>query len=240
MDRQWNFGCGLSVGRKRSLRLAEVMLLGLLLLAPLSGCQIVIGVLTTLQGFPKDDADFKKQTNGRRLDEKGKKVAILSTSESSAQSELPSLDLDVIAELTRRFQAQKIKVVDSHKINNWIDDNGGISDASDLAEIGPKFGADFIVLIKFNDFGFLEENSRNLYRGHAAGTVVVVELKPAAAGGKPVARQIYHRPFDSKYPLHQPISADQEKPSLFKQRYLSRLSEELARLFYDHRPGEEM
>jgi hypothetical protein len=239
MDRQWSPAAGRISGRRRFLRVAWPLAVAAILLMPLTGCQIVIGVLQIFKGFPLDDADLKKQT-GRSLDEKGKKVVILASSESGARAEHPSLDFDVIAELTLRFRQHQIDVIESQKVNRWIDDNGGIDDATDLAEIGPKFGADFIVLIKFDEFGFRESNSPSLYRGHSRGTVVVVELKPAAVGGKKLAKQIYHRPFESKYPVHQPISADQEKLSLFKQRYLARLSEELARLFYDHRPGDDL
>lgn len=240
MDRQRNTESGPPAGRARILRRALPLVLAALCFVTLPGCQIVIGVLQIFKGFPTDDADFKIQTHGRRLDEKGKKVVILASSEPSAKSELPSLDADVISELTRRFNVQKIKVVDSHKINRWIDDNGGITDATDLVEVGPKFGADFILLIKFEEFGFRENHSPQLYRGHARGSVVVVEMKPGPEGAKPIAKQIYHRPFDSHYPVNGPIPAEQEKPSVFRQRYLTRLSEELARLFYDHRPGDDM
>jgi hypothetical protein len=209
-------------------------------LAPLSGCQIVAGVLMILKGFPKEDCDFKTQTNGRRLDEKDKKVVILCSSEPAAQAEHPSLDADVISELSRRFRSQEINVVDSHKITRWIDDNGGVTDDTDVSEIAGTFGADFVVLLKFQEFGFREQNSINLYRGHARGMVSVIELKRASAGSKPVARQIYNRPFDSMFPSQSraPVSADQEKPSVFKQRYLTQLSLQLARMFYDHRPED--
>lgn len=238
MDRPWNLSAKNRPGWSL-LRFLGLITLTASLLLPSAGCQIVIGVLQIFKGFPKDDADLKKQT-GRSLDEKGKKVAILAYSESAARSEHPSLDLDIISELTRRFRVQNIDVIDSHKINRWLDDNGGISDETDLSEIGPKFGADFIVLIRFDEFGFRENNSPQLYRGHSRGSVVVVELKEAAVGGKKLAKQIYHRPFESRYPVHQPIPAGQEKLAVFKQRYLTRLSEELARLFYDHRPGDDL
>jgi hypothetical protein len=220
-------------------RVLFAILMGVCLFASLPGCQIVIGVMQIFRGFPKDDADFKKQTR-RSLDEKGKKVVILASSSNPALAEHPSLDSDVIAELTRRLKAQQIDIVDSHEVTRWLDDNGGVTDETDLAEIGGKFAVDYIVLIKFSEFGFREPNSTHLFRGHARGTVVVVECQRGESGTKPSAKQIYYRPFDSKYPIHQPIPADQESPSVFKQRYLARLSEELARLFYDHRPGDEM
>lgn len=204
-----------------------------------SGCQIVIGVLMMLGGPPTIEADFKQYTK-KSLADKGKKVVVLSTSNARSQSQHPSLDVDIIAEVSRRLKTQKIEVVDSHKVANWIDDHGGITDATDLAAIGPEFGADYIILFKFDDFALLEENTTNLYRGRAKGKVLVVEVtKGEGEKAKATARTIYNKPFDSKYPLHQPVSADTENPEVFKQGYLARLSEELAKLFYDHRPGEE-
>jgi hypothetical protein len=213
--------------------------LGAALLATLPGCQIVIGVLALFQGFPKQDCDFKKQT-GKPFAEKGKKVLILSTSSAPAQSEHPSLDMDIISELSRRLRAQNIELIDSGKIAKYIDDNGGVSDETDLGSMGAKFDADLIVLVKFDEFSFREPNSLQLYRGKARGTIVVIEVQKGKSKGKATARKIYYRPFDSKFPLHAPIPAESERPDLFKQRYLARLSEELARLFYDHRPGEDM
>ena len=61
MDRPWNPATGRKSGRPWLLRLAWPLALSAVMLMPLAGCQIVIGVLQIFQGFPKDDADLKKQ-----------------------------------------------------------------------------------------------------------------------------------------------------------------------------------
>jgi hypothetical protein len=239
MDRQNDTGRLRPREGSRWVRLSLAVVVAGAMLAGLSGCQIVIGVLMMLKGFPTIESDFSQKTS-RSLDEKGKRVVILSSSTGLAQAEDKSLDFDFVTEISRRLRAQKINVVDAHEINRYIDDNGEITDETDLAEIGPKFKADYIILFRFDEFGYREPNSTNLYRGHARGKVVVVELAGEGADGKRLAKTIYKKPFDSKYPVLQPIQSDQESASVFKQRYIARLAEELARLFYDHRPGEDM
>ena len=220
-------------------RLAPLVL-ALLLAGNLSSCQIVIGVLQMAQGFPKTTCDFTKMTK-RNLAEKGKKVIVLSTSTAQAQSEQPSLDIDVIAEVSRRLKNENINVIADNKVADWIDDHGGITEKTDLTEIGRKFRTDFIVLFSFDEFGYREENSPGLYRGHAACKVVVVEMVGSSKGnnGTRNAKPIYSKPFSSKFP-NQPISAEREGPDVFRQRYIGHLSQELVRLFVDYRPEDEI
>jgi hypothetical protein len=97
-------------------------LLAALLIGSLSGCQIVVGVLQIAQGFPKTTCDFTKFTHGRKLTEKSKRVVILSSSVDSARVEVPSLDIDIISEVSRRLKINNVKVVDEHKVANWIDE----------------------------------------------------------------------------------------------------------------------
>ncbi|HLJ12411.1 MAG TPA: hypothetical protein VKU82_14550 [Planctomycetaceae bacterium] len=213
--------------------------MSLLLAGNLSSCQIVIGVLQMAQGFPKTTCDFTKMTK-RSLAEKEKKVIVLSTSTAQAQSEQPSLDIDVIAEVSRRLKNENINVIADNKVADWIDDHGGVTEKTDLTEIGRKFRADFIVLFSFDDFGYREENSPGLYRGHAACKVVVVEMVGSKASvGTKSAKLVYSKPFNSKFP-NQPISAEREGPDVFRQRYIGHLSQELVRLFVDYRPEDEI
>ena len=216
-------------------------LLAALLICNLSGCQIVIGVLQIFQGFPKTTCDFTRITQGRKLTEKNKKVVVLSSSVDSARVEVPSLDLDIISAVSRQLKIANIKVVDDHKVAHWIDENDNITAATDLQPIGEHFKADFVVLFTFDDFGFREEHSPDLYRGHASGKVVVAEMiDDGIKPGTKRAKVIYNKPFNSKYPLNRPVSIDQEGPDTFKQKFMGQLSQTLTRLFVDYRPEDEI
>lgn len=219
---------------------ARALLLALLL-ANLTSCQIVTGVLMIAQGFPKTTCDFTRTTHGRKLTEKNKRVIVLSSSVDSARVEVPSLDIDIIAAISRQFKIANISVVDDHKVAKWIDENDMITTATDLLPIGEHFKADFVVLFTFDDFGYREQNSPSLYRGHASGKVVVAELvDDGIKPGKKRARLIYNKPFNSKYPKDRPYTADQEGPDTFKQKFMAQLSQTLTRLFVDYRPEDEI
>jgi hypothetical protein len=226
--------------RQRLSDYAQALLLALLI-SSLSGCQIVIGVLQIAQGFPKTTCDFTKFTHGRKLTEKNKRVVVLCSSVDSARVEVPSLDIDIISEVSRQFKIASIKVVDEHKVATWIDDKGNITPETDLQPIGEHFKADFVVLFTFEDFGYREERSADLYRGHASGKVVVAEMiDDGIKPGKKRAKVIYNKPFNSKYPLNRPVSTDQEGPDLFKQKFMMQLSQTLTRLFVDYRPEDDI
>jgi hypothetical protein len=221
-------------GRRLSSMLrAAAIAAAALCLGNLSGCQILTGVLYMVNGPPRATNPFTKFTK-KRLSENGKRVVVLSSSTGAALSEHPSLDVDMIDEVTRRFKIENVNVVAAPAVSAFVDDIGGIRDETPLDEIGLKFRADYIVLLKFEDFGYREANSPTMYRGHARGKVVAVEMVNAGGSkGKKRAKVIWNIPFDSKFPLNGPITADQEGPDVFQSRYLQKLSQELALKFCD-------
>lgn len=235
MDRQsqpWN-GQTPEGRRLRSIWSAMALATAALCLINLSGCQIVTGVLYMVGGPPRATNPFTQFTK-KRLSEKGKTVVVLASSTGAALSEHPSLDVDMIDEVTRRFKIENINVVSAPAVSAFVDDIGGIRDETPLDEIGLKFRADYIVLFKFEDFGYREDNSPSMYRGHARGKIVAVEMVDAEnSKGKKRAKVIWNIPFDSKYPLNGPITAEQEGPDVFQSRYLQKLSQELALKFCD-------
>jgi hypothetical protein len=81
-----------------------------------------------------------------------------------------------------------------------------------------------------------------MYQGHASYKVVVVEMvKSKDADGGKRAKVIYNRAFESKFPTNRPVSADEAGTlEVFKSKYMSRISEDLTRLFVDFRPEEEI
>jgi hypothetical protein len=233
------------------------LLLVAVLLAPASGCQMIIGVLMMLRGRPLIEADFKQQTGKDMLDE-GKRVIVLCTSPDIAKAEYSGIDVDLSTEITRRLKHEKIKIVDEHAVATWMDDQGGRIDDESIARAIKKFNADYVILIELEEFAYHEENSRDLFRGRSRGTAHVIMLKSsktksnpedgpeskadkAAAKAKPktTPKRVYSRDFSSTYPVHQPVQSDAVSELAFRKQYVDRMADEIARLFYDHRPGED-
>lgn len=202
------------------------------------GCQIVIGVLAMFKGLNTQDADFKTITGGESLPKTKKKVAVLCWTPDMARSQYGGLDADIINEVTRRLKQAEIDVVAPYKISKFLDDN--TSDLKDLpaADLCKKFKADYLILIEIKSLTFYEQNSKDLYRGTAEGRVSAV--KATKDGDDYKVNVIYNKEISSIYPMHQPIPAEQRDHDVFCREFIARMSEEIARLFYDHRPGEDI
>jgi hypothetical protein len=226
------------------------LLLVAVFVAPASGCQMIIGVLMMLRGRPLIEADFKQQTGKDMMDE-GKRVIVLCTSPDKAKAEYSGIDIDLSTEITRRLKYEKIKIVDEHSVATWMDDQGGQIDDESIAKAIRKFKADYVILIELEEFAYHEENSRELFRGRSRGTAHVIVLKQVKSADKDkdtetkekavtrVPKRIYSRDFSSTYPVHQPVQSDSVSELAFRKQYVDRMADELARLFYDHRPGED-
>jgi hypothetical protein len=228
--------------RNRRATLGRVLsrcVLAAAVVTPLGGCQIVIGVLMLLRGNPMIDADFKQQT-GLEMTEKGKKVVVLCTSPDKAKSNHSSLDVDLITEVSRRLKQEKIKIVDEHKVATWLDDRGGVVDDEAIGELARKFKADYVILLEIDEFSIREENSTDLYRGRTRGTASVFSRRKGAKGTELSSmKRIYNKEIASVYPVHHPVQSDAVSEVSFKKQYLDRVSDDIGRMFHDHRPGEE-
>jgi hypothetical protein len=52
--------------------------------------------------------------------------------------------------------------------------------------------------------------------------------------------KIFSKEKTSKYPMHQPVSSSDKTYSTFKGEYLTRLSEEIGRLFFEYYVADEI
>jgi len=80
-----------------------------------------------------------------------------------------------------------------------------------------------------------EEGSASLYRGRSEAIVSVWKMDEDGTGEK-----IFSMQKISKFPLHQPVSTSEETYTNFKAHYLSRLSDEIGRFFYEYYLSDEI
>jgi hypothetical protein len=85
---------------------------------------------------------------------------------------------------------------------------------------------------------FLEPDSPHLYRGNSTGSVTVYEVVEET--GFKRANQVFSHEYRSTYPRHFPISRDQTQERTFRENYVSRICDEIARLFYDYPGGDDV
>ena len=80
------------------------------------------------------------------------------------------------------------------------------------------------------EYSLFEEHSSNLYRGRTQAIVSVIKMDEDRKNG----RVIYSKDLVSRYPISTPKSVDEIPYAQFKKLYLSRLSEEVGILCYEH------
>lgn len=206
--------------------------------AGLSGCQIVTGLMLIAGGRPEVKSDFENRTL-KSLRDKDRQVLVLCTAPDEIRREFSAVDLDLIAEVSRQLKIQKVKLVDAHAVAKWIDSHG--DEIENVAEIAADLKADYVVQIRLEQFSYQDPASPGLMQGLAQAKVQVFEFTPAPDDTRlPVAKRIYSTPFTLRYPDRQPVPAERESASVFRKRFIEQMGDGIAKLFYDHRPDEDL
>ena len=209
--------------------------LGLGIAVALPGCSLGVMFGKMLGGEPKIPAPFRR-TAGQDLSKGKHTVLVVCTAPDSVDSEYSTLAVDLIEGITRRMKLNGIKVIDPDMVAHWIDDNGSVGiDPTELAE---EFETDYIVLIDIQNFSYREPNSAKMLRGRAAGFARAYDV--VEVGGHRRASIVFSEEFASVYPKLQPIAEQQLTSQTFQKEYVSRVCDELAEKFYDHRPGSDI
>lgn len=223
--------------KSRTIRCASIFCLTVACLLAGNGCSLGVMLGKMLIGDPMIGDDFKTFT-GKSLSEEGRKVAVLCTAPESIKDNYASLQIELLRDVSRKMSIHEIDVIKPHLVARWIDDNGG--ETNDLGALAREVDADFIVDINVAQFSYREENSPNLFRGRCNGQVTVFEFKRDASK-KPsgIPGKVYEKGFQSVHPTHQPVPADQTSELIFRKKFMDRVGDQIARLFYKHRAGVE-
>lgn len=199
-------------------------LLAAFCIAPSSGCSYILFIGYLLSGGPSIEPDFDAQTK-ESLTDKDVTVAVVCYAPTDIRYSFEDIDHEIAKYVSYRMHQHKIKVISPDRVRAWLDEN---KDYDKAEEIGEYFKSTYVVCIDLNQFSLYEDGSANLYRGKAEAMVTVWKMDGSEAD------KIYTTEKISKFPLHQPISSSDETYQNFKARYLTRLSDEIGRLFYEY------
>lgn len=194
------------------------------------GCRQILTLGYLIGGPPSIEPDFDAKTN-LSLNKKGKKVLVLCDAPKEVKFDFDAVDRELGRHISHRLSNNKIKVMDPDAVHAWLDEH---TDWDTPVEIGRDFEADYVVFIEINEFGLYEEGSHSLYRGHSECLITVYEMEDGEG------HEIYTKEYVSKFPLLEPKSASEVSYYDFKRHYLSFLSEELGRHFYEHYAGDDI
>lgn len=225
--------CSMSVRKMTSrFRWLAGLLTALVLMLGVSGCNYVVLLGYLIGGPPSIEPDFDSLT-GKSMTDKGVVVAVACFAPKEVLYDFSRVDREVARFVSHRLNSHKIKVIQPDVVQQWIDEN---PDYDEPEEIGLGLGATHLVYIDLTQFTIFEENSQELYRGRSESFVTVYELDKESGTGE----QIYSKELISRFPLAVPRSAQEVSRPAFLMQYLTRLSEEIGRLFYEHYTGDDM
>ena len=222
--------------RRLVAQLRLLALFGCMLCLPLSGCSLFVMAGKFLIGDPVVESQFRQRTDVD-LRKENKEVVVVCSVPESLRQEQAAIDHDLVEAIVRRFRIHDIKTTPTRDVDRWISSIGGVWNSPD--EIAQKFDADYIIHIDLESISYHEENSPNLYRGNCLGNVYVYEIRQKEKKSRS-AFLVFQHEFQSTYRQLYPVSADQTSLRTFQEKYTTRISDELARLFYDFKATEEV
>ncbi len=203
----------------------------LLVCTMLSGCSYVLFLGYLIGGPPSVEPEFDAQTKESMTD-KEVTVAVVCFAPNEVLYGFENVHHELAKYVTFRLQEHKIKTVPPDYVKGWLEEN---KDWDKPEEIGAYFKATYVVYVDLNEFSLYEEGSASLYRGQAEAIVSVWKMDDSGE-----AEKIFSAEKISKYPAQQPISTSEETFTNFKARYLSRLSDQIGRFFYEYYISDEI
>ena len=197
----------------------------------LTGCNYFILLGYLIGGPPSIEPDFNAVT-GRSMAEKEKTVAVVVYAPEDIQFDHSGIDFEINKYVSNRLHQHAISTISPIYVKKWMDEN---PDWDIATEIGAAFETDYVIYIDIHEFSLYEKNSHNLYRGRTEAMISVFEMFEDGEGEK-----IYSKELTSKYPLEVARDEAEESYNTFKGKYLSRVSEEIGRHFYEHYNGDDI
>ena len=213
-------------------------MLALAVVCPLlTGCNLFMVAAYLIAGPPSVEPDFEVATR-TSLTDKDVVVAVVCYAPDDLKSDIgnETIDRDVARYVSQMLTAHKVVVRQPSQTAAWMARN---PDWTETSEIGEAMQVTHVVYLDLHKFSLYEENSADLYRGRAE---VIVTVTTAGAGDDATGEweDVYNRDVVSRYPLAVPRSASAQGLEAFKKEYLTRLADDVGRLFYPHWNGDDM
>ncbi|MEZ6045708.1 MAG: hypothetical protein R3C11_09050 [Planctomycetaceae bacterium] len=198
----------------------------------LSGCNYFVLLGYLIGGPPSIAPDFDEQT-GHSMTDLDITVAVIVSASKEIQYDMDRVDQELSKYFAGRLHEHKIHTINPQLVHDWMDKNPNWNLPT---EIGTYFQCSYVVYVDLYEFSLLEKNSHQLYRGRAEGMVSVYQMDDDFEDGE----KIYSKEITSVYPLMAARGTDEVSYQTFKAEYLSRLSEEFGRLFYEYYNGDDI
>lgn len=158
---------------------------------------------------------------------KGKKVAIVCRPVASTQYQNPNVAHEIARQVARLIKrnVSKVEIIDYRKVADWTDNNTW----EEFIDIGDALEADRVIGIDLESFSVFQ--GQTLYQGRANCIVKVYDC--TSEDVDPVYEKVLP---PIVYPPNTGIPTSEKTESRFQLEFIGVISEQIARLFYNHDP----
>jgi len=207
------------------------MLLCLLMLGTVPGCQYILLLGLLIGGPPQIEPLFEKETK-QSMTDKDVRVAVVCYAPNELKYQYDNIDHILAKTVAFQLANHKIDVVSPEEVRTWLIDN---PDWDTPDEVGAAFDVRYVVYVDISEFSLYEQDSANLFRGRCEAVVSVYEMKTGGEG-----REIFRTDLISAFPTQVPRSASEVSYETFRRDYFMRLSDEIGRMFYPYLTGDDI
>ncbi len=213
----------------------RVIMLVLVASMVLPGCSLGVMAGKLFFDDPKMKSVFRKNT-GTDLTKGEKTILIACSTSHQILSKYPGIRIDIVDKMSRILETRNVRIVPPDDVATWFDDHGEWGDFTELAD---EFDADYVMHIDLKSFAVVVPDSPNLLQGKTEGRVSMMEIKMAGKNKeKKKASVAVERSFSVMFPTTYPVPRESRSEEMFTENFLDRISAQLARMLYDHRPSE--
>ena len=213
----------------------RVIMLVLVASMVLPGCSLGVMAGKLFFDDPKMKSVFRKNT-GTDLTKGEKTILIACSTSHQILSKYPGIRIDIVDKMSRILETRNVRIVPPDDVATWFDDHGEWGDFTELAD---EFDADYVMHIDLKSFAVVVPDSPNLLQGKTEGRVSMKEIKMAEKNkDKKKASVAVERSFSVMFPTTYPVPRESRSEEMFTENFLDRISAQLARMLYDHRPSE--
>lgn len=220
----------------RTRRAAAALVLACSTLASLAGCDPRQMMYFLQPWEPEIPAP------GPKLD--GKKVVVVTHAVSTTAGEYQTIDRDINREVVAllRKKAEKAEVVETDKVNDWVEAHPNWTDPMELAK---AFEADMVIYLEVESFQVQHPGDIEVLQGAAKTHIMAHELAhPKNSKGKPIkdkpkeAEKIYDDYSDTEFPVRGPVQGISR--GAFKSKFTKVVAAEISWHFVGHSPDDNI
>ena len=201
-----------------------------LVAAACAGCKTVVLLGYLIGGPPSIEPEFDKQTK-MSLKDDDKRIAVVCYAPKELKFDVEDVDAELAQHVAMRLNGHGMKVIAPSAVQNWLDQH---DDWDSPAEVGRAVEADWVVYIDMQEYSLYEKGTMQLYRGRTTAMVKVFDMN------EDEGEEIFAKEVVSVYPIRVAKPAHEIPRDRFKALYMSRLSDEIGHLFYEHFAGDEI